>query len=168
MDELPEQRFPVVGGERRFAGDHLIQDHARGIEVCKGIPFPSANLLRREAGGRGDPGRQLFRRGAGHQGAENAITRHLDIRVISAFVQEIDIFRTEALMHHSCPMGLFQGKQDLSGDMQRLSHGQLPQVIYPPPQSLTIERRQGKIENPLFGAAETQDPGGVGVTKCGR
>ncbi len=118
-----DDRLGRATGERRFAGEHLVEDAAQGVDVAPAIELPlRARLLRAHVH------RSAERdAGLGQPLATGGVERPGDteVREHTVIAREQDVLRLDVTVHDALPVGMAQGIGDLERDPDGVSQREL-------------------------------------------
>ena len=158
-------RLGRASGERRVAGEHLVQHRAEGIDVRAARDLPLAHRLL---------GAHVVRRaqahpGLGHPRAARLARRERDPEIGHqrlAVVQQ-DVLRLDVPVHHAVAVGVVERRGDLGGDPHRVGHGELLLPVHPVAQRLPLDERHD-VEEVAVGLARVEQRQDVRVLQVGR
>ncbi len=121
---LHQQRHRVAGRERHAAGEHLVGEHAQGVDVAAPVQLTLAHrLLGRHVGGRADGGAGRGEPRAGlHRAGDAEVGHH---RAPGVAVEQ-DVVGLDVAVDHAALVRVVERVGDLAHQPPHLVHRQAP------------------------------------------
>jgi hypothetical protein len=143
-EKLGDHRLGGTPGDRRLAGEHLVQHSGEGIDIAARVQQPVAGGLLRTHVLRSTEVETRFRQpiapGFRHRERDAEVRHHR-----LALVQQ-DVLRLDVAVDDVMAMGVAQGVSDLAGDGQCIVERELSLAGKPSTQRLAVHVRHGVIE----------------------
>ena len=157
----------VLRLERPPARQHLVEDHAGGVDVGAGVDRLAERLLGREVLGRAEDDAGLGQRlpaalGLGHLG--DAEVEDLDHVALAVALDQHDVLRLEIAVHDAGRVRVVEPAEDLALDRQRALDGHRTGGDRRP-QRGPGQELHGEKERPVTGAAKVGRGDDVGVVE---
>ena len=147
--QLGDHRLRGGPGDRRLAGQHLVQHRGQRVDVAPGVELPVARGLLRA---------HVLRRAQREPGLGQAVAARLAHRQRDAEVgqhrlalEQQDVLRLDVAVDHAVAVGVVQRAGDLAGDGERLVQAELVLAVELVPERLAPDQGQHIIEEAALG-----------------
>ena len=151
-------------GERRVAGQHLVEHHAQRVDVGAGGDLPLAHRLL---------GPHVVRRAERHAGLGHPVAAGLargqgdaEVGHQRAAVVQQDVLGLDVAVDHPVPVGVVERRGHLGGDPHRVGHGELLLPVEPAPERLALDEGHD-VEEEAVGLARVEQREDVRVLQVG-